>query len=121
MIFDWIKSKISDVRRQYHADKNNETKAVQLEQGMHRNASYFSNSQFEGDYATACNIIKKRLEQRFPDNYHARLLAGYNPLYDYSVARSAAIDESSTAIARALRAGASIDQAVKLGSQTIGL
>nr|WP_137831265.1 hypothetical protein [Methylobacterium sp. L1A1] len=121
MIIDWIREKISRVREQYLADERNEEKAMQVERGTYRDASTFTNSKFEGDYTTACAFLRKQLNQRFPDNYHARMRADYNPLHDYSAAHSDAIDESSIAIARSLRAGDGIDQAVRLGALAIGI
>ena len=121
MIFEWIKSKISGMQRQYLEDKRNEEKAIQVERGTYRDASTFTNSKFEGDYATACTILRKQLDNRFPDNYHARMRTDYNPLHDYSAERSNAIDDSSIAIVRSLRAGDGIDQAVRLGALAIGI
>ncbi|WP_156383934.1 hypothetical protein [Methylobacterium sp. Leaf456] len=121
MIIGRIKVIISGIRRRYLADKQNEEKFMQIERGMHPNASTFANSKFEGDYTTACAILRKQLNQIFPDSYHARTQAGYNPSHDYSASHSDAINDSSAAIARSLRAGDEIEQAVRLGALAIGL
>lgn len=121
MLFYWLRQKLTKIHSQWIADKENEKKIQQVEQGVYRDAKTFLNSKFSDDFAISSNLIRVKMNERFPDNYHARLLPGYNPKHDYSTARSEAIDTSSAAIATSLRNGSGVEDAVISGSKSIGL
>ncbi|MGH1587630.1 hypothetical protein ACRBEV_03830 [Methylobacterium phyllosphaerae] len=76
---------------------------------------------FEDDYNAATRMLKLRIDKRFPDSYYARLSSGNNSSYDYGQDRALAIDTMSTAIAMALRGGASVEQAAAAGAASVGL
>ncbi|TXM72654.1 hypothetical protein FV226_11560 [Methylobacterium sp. WL12] len=76
---------------------------------------------FETDYHVATQILKTRMNKRYPDNYHARLSAGSNQSYDYGEERAGAVDAASTAIAMSLRKGATVEQAAEAGAKSVGI
>ncbi|MGH1571938.1 hypothetical protein ACRAWG_16120 [Methylobacterium sp. P31] len=76
---------------------------------------------FEEDYNAATRLLKLRIDKRFPDSYYARLSSGSNSSYDYGQDRALAIDTMSTAIAVALRGGASVEQAAAAGADSVGI
>ncbi|MCJ2132806.1 hypothetical protein MKK69_01785 [Methylobacterium sp. J-026] len=76
---------------------------------------------FEDDYNAAARMLKSRIDKRFPDSYYARLSSGNNSSYDYGQDRALAIDTMSTAIAMALRGGASVEQAAAAGAASVGI
>lgn len=121
MIFYWLKAKIEEFRSQSIASKRNQKNISQIEEGAYRDAPTLSNSKFNDEYDLACGILKRKLNEHFPDNYHASSCAGYDPQRNYSFERSEAIDKSSSVISRALRTGAGVNRAVELGLKSIGL
>jgi len=64
-------------------------------------------------------MLKLRIDERFPDSYYARLSSDRNSSYDYGQDRALAIDTISTAIAMALRGGASVEQAAAAGAASV--
>ena len=76
---------------------------------------------FEADYHSATQLLRDRMNKRYPDNYHARLSSGTNAPYDYGEQRAAAVDTASTAIAMALRNGASVQEAANAGAASVGI
>lgn len=76
---------------------------------------------FEDDYHAATNMLKTRMDKNFPDNYHARLSSGENSPYDHGEDRALAVDTTSTAIAMALRNGATVRQAAEAGAASVGI
>lgn len=76
---------------------------------------------FEDDYNAATRLLKLRIDRRFPDSYYARLSSGSSSSYEYGQDRALAIDTMSTAIAMALRRGASVKQAAAAGAESVGI
>ena len=76
---------------------------------------------FDADYRAATNLLKIRMGNSFPDNYHARPSAGTNSTRDFGDERAEAIDTASAAIADALRKGATVKQAAEAGAASVGI
>lgn len=76
---------------------------------------------FDNDYREATELLKARMDRRFPDNYRARLGTDGLGIYDHSRDRAAAVDTMSTAIAKALREGATVRQAAEAGAAGVGV
>ncbi|MDP4004152.1 hypothetical protein [Methylobacterium sp. NEAU K] len=76
---------------------------------------------FDENYRDATGILKARMDKRFPDNYRARLGTDGSGTYDHGQDRAAAIDTMSTAIATALRKGATVPQAAAVGAASVGI
>ena len=76
---------------------------------------------FESDYFAATDLLKERMNKRYPDAYHARLSARDDRPYDYGAKRADAVDTASTAIAMALREGATVKDAAEIGAASVGI
>lgn len=76
---------------------------------------------FDDDYREATDILKPRMDRRFPDNYRARLGTDGSNTYDYGQDRAAAVDTMSSEIATALRNGATVRQAAEAGAAGAGI
>lgn len=76
---------------------------------------------FSGDYRTATGMLRDRINKHFPDNFHARVGSNANSMHDFGDERAGAIDMSSSAIAAALRDGATARQAADAGAASIGI
>ncbi|MCJ2115724.1 hypothetical protein MKK65_03800 [Methylobacterium sp. J-001] len=76
---------------------------------------------FSGDYRTATDMLRDRINRRFPDNFHARVGSNANSMQDFGDERAGAIDMSSSAIAAALRDGATARQAADAGAASVGI
>ncbi|KST56786.1 hypothetical protein AO398_09395 [Methylobacterium sp. GXS13] len=76
---------------------------------------------FDDDYRAATNILKTRMSNRFPDNYHARMGSEKNNARDFGDERAEAIDTASAVIATALRDGATVKQAADAGAASVGI
>jgi hypothetical protein len=76
---------------------------------------------FDDDYRDATGMLKLRMNDRFPDNYRARLGTNRSGTYEHGEDRAAAIDTMSAAIATALRKGATVPQAAAAGAASVGV
>ncbi|MCJ2125088.1 hypothetical protein [Methylobacterium sp. J-077] len=76
---------------------------------------------FTGDYRMATDMLRERINRRFPDNFYARVGANANTTRDFGDERAGAIDTSSAAIAAALRDGATAKQAADAGATSVGI
>ncbi|KAA0122232.1 hypothetical protein CIW48_19775 [Methylobacterium sp. P1-11] len=76
---------------------------------------------FDDDYREATDILKARMDRRFPDNYRARLGTNESGTYDHGQDRAAAVDTMSSEIATALRNGATVRQAAEAGATSAGI
>jgi hypothetical protein len=76
---------------------------------------------FSGDYRLAMDMLRDRINRRFPDNFHARVGSNANSMQDFGDERAGAIDMSSSAIAAALRDGATARQAADAGAASVGI
>lgn len=91
------------------------------EVGEGENRSADRSRNFDTDYRAAVTILKNRMGNSFPDNYHARLSGGTNSTRDFGDERAEAIDTASAAIAAALRKGATVKQAAEAGAASVGI
>lgn len=76
---------------------------------------------FDDDYREATELLKTRMDRRFPDNYRARLGTDGSGTYDHGQDRAAAVDTMSSEIATALRNGATVRQAAEAGAASAGI
>ncbi|MCJ2057094.1 hypothetical protein MKL09_11065 [Methylobacterium sp. J-048] len=76
---------------------------------------------FSGDYRIATDMLRDRINRRFPDNFHARVGSNANSMHDFGDERAGAIDMSSSVIAAALRDGATARQAADAGAASVGI
>jgi hypothetical protein len=76
---------------------------------------------FDEDYRAATRMLKGRIDKEFPDSYYAGLSSKSNSSYDYGQDRAIAVDTISTAIAMALRNGATVRQAADAGAASVGI
>lgn len=95
--------------------------AKQKENRTFEGASDSKDRNFDDRYAAAVRLLRTRIDQEFPDAYHARLSLGRNSSSDYGQDRALAIDTMSIAIAMALRTGATVQQAANAGAASIGI
>ncbi|AWN43152.1 hypothetical protein DK389_24985 [Methylobacterium durans] len=103
------------------ADRKGRRLADNAERGQSSGPMVYYRRNFEEDYNAASAMLKGRMNARYPDSYHARLGGGGNNSYNYGDKRSQAVDTASTAIAHALRAGATAHQAAEAGAASIGI
>lgn len=89
--------------------------------GIHKGQIAGRPRNFDADYRAATKLLKTRMDQHFPDNYHARLSPRSNSTHDHGEDRAAAVDTASIAIAMALRKGASVRQAAEAGAASVGI
>ena len=97
------------------------TMAAQKEDGSFNGATTNKSRNFESDYNAATKLLKERMNKNFPDNYYARLKSGENNAYDYGEKRAGAVDTASSAIAMALRNGATVQEAAAAGAASVGI
>jgi hypothetical protein len=76
---------------------------------------------FDNDYRQATELLKTRMDRRFPDNYRAKLGTDGSGTYDHGQDRAAAVDTMSSGIATALRNGATVRQAAEAGAAGAGI
>jgi hypothetical protein len=93
----------------------------QKEAGDYIEAASDTTRNFDADYRLASQMLKLRMNDKFPDNYHARLSSGGNSPYDHGEDRALAVDTASTAIALALRNGSTVRQAAEAGAASVGI
>ncbi|MCJ2137285.1 hypothetical protein MKK69_25110 [Methylobacterium sp. J-026] len=91
------------------------------EVGAHEDRAADKSRNFDADYRAATNMLKTRMGNSFPDNYHARPSPGANSMRDFGDERAEAIDTASAAIAAALRKGATVKQAAEAGAASVGI
>ncbi|MCJ2068783.1 hypothetical protein MKK75_08205 [Methylobacterium sp. J-030] len=91
------------------------------EAGAHEDRSADKSRNFDADYRAATIMLKTRMGNSYPDNYHARPSAGTNSTRDFGDERAEAIDTASAAIAAALRKGATVKQAAEAGAASVGI
>ncbi|WP_370875572.1 hypothetical protein [Methylobacterium amylolyticum] len=76
---------------------------------------------FESDYHAAAALLRERMNGSYPSAYHERLSSTAKPVYGYGEPRARVIDTASTAIAMALRDGATVEQAAEAGASSVGI
>lgn len=76
---------------------------------------------FDADYRAALRLLRDRIDRKFPDGHYARLRSGMSTPYDHGEDRAQAVNTMSTAIAMALRDGATVKQAAEAGAVSVGI
>ncbi|UIN38492.1 hypothetical protein [Methylobacterium oryzae] len=102
-------------------ERRSSAMAKDKESGVYVGETATKARNFEDDYHAATTMLKMRMDRSFPDNFHARLGSGKNSPYDYGEDRAIAVDITSTAIAMALRNGATVRQAAEAGAASVGI
>ncbi|MGU3284967.1 hypothetical protein [Methylobacterium mesophilicum] len=120
-LISWLISKVTqfisgggDARRSSSAGGEGEVRG-QVGRNQRRGGN------FDDDYRAATEILKIRMSNRFPDNYHARMGSEKNSTRDFGDERAEAIDTASAVIATALRKGATVKQAADAGAASVGI
>lgn len=120
-IISWLISRIAQFFLRSEHERRSMTMAKEKEAGDYVGETAAKARNFEDDYHAATNMLKMRMDKNFPDNYHARLSSGENSPYDHGEDRALAVDTTSTAIAMALRSGATVRQAAEAGAASVGI
>ena len=120
-IISWLISRIAQFFFGGGAERRSASMAKKKEAGVYVGETATKARNFEEDYRAATNMLKIRMDKSFPDNYHARLSSGTNSPYDHGEDRALAVDTTSTAIAMALRSGATVRQASEAGAASVGI
>ncbi|MHB2208262.1 hypothetical protein [Methylobacterium sp. CM6257] len=120
-IISWLISKIVHFFLGSEYERRSTAMAKEKEAGAYVGEAATKARNFEDDYHAATIMLKARMDKSFPDNYHARLSSGENSPYDYGEDRALAVDTTSTAIAMALRDGATVRQAAEAGAASVGI
>ncbi|AWN43789.1 hypothetical protein [Methylobacterium durans] len=103
------------------ADRKGRKLADNAERGQSSGQRVYHRRNFKEDYNAASAMLKGRMDAKYPDTFHARLGGGGNNAYQYGDKRSQAVDTASTAIAQALRDGATAHEAAEAGAASIGI
>jgi hypothetical protein len=120
-VLSWLMAKVSEFLRGTMKKRRGRLVEKSREAGTYEGDSLSAARKFEEDYKAATRLLKKRMDSRFPDNYHARPSAGSENTYDHGEERAAAIDTMSAAIATALRNGATVKQAAAAGAASVSI
>jgi hypothetical protein len=120
-VYRWLIDRIAGYLRDQSQARRARLIAKEREAGSFAGEHAGRAKKFEDDYNAAARLLKVRIDKRFPDSYYARLSSGRNSSYDYGQDRALAIDTMSTAIAMALRGGASVEQAAAAGAASVGI
>ncbi|MCJ2098423.1 hypothetical protein [Methylobacterium sp. E-046] len=120
-IISWLISMIIQFFLGSGDEQRSTSMAKEKEAGVYVGETSAKAKNFEDDYHAATNMLKLQMDKSFPDNYHARLSSGENSPYDHGEDRALAVDTTSTAIAMALRSGATVRQAAEAGAVSVGI
>jgi hypothetical protein len=120
-IISWLISLITHFFLGSGDERKSTAMAHEKESGVYVGETAANSRSFENDYYAATNMLKIRMDKVFPDNFHARLSSGKNSPYDHEEDRALAVDTTSTAIALALRGGATVRQAAEAGAASVGI
>ncbi|MDR7040569.1 hypothetical protein J2X36_005352 [Methylobacterium sp. BE186] len=120
-VFTHLKAKLQWLMSGTHADRKSRKLADDVEEGRSMGQMVYYRRNFEEDYNAASAMLKERMNSRYPNSFHARLGSGGNNAYDHGDVRSGTVDTVSTAIAQALRDGATVQEAAEAGAASIGL
>lgn len=114
-------SKIAEFMSARPASGENRQSLVSWEHSGSADTSGRTPKDFTGDYRTATDMLRERINRRFPDNFYARVGSNANTTRDFGDERAGAIDMSSAAISAALRNGATARQAADAGAASVGI
>ena len=120
-MFGWFKTKLVQFFSLREHDRQMKVMRDQKESGAFRGKNADHRGDFENDYNAATGMLKTRMDSRFPDGFHAKLGSSNNTAYDYGAARIDAVDRVSTAVAMALRDGATVRQAADAGAASVAI
>ena len=120
-IINWLIARISQFFLGSGDERRSTSTAKEKEAGVYTDDISARSGNFEDDYRAATIMLKTRMDRSFPDNYHARLSSGVNSPYNHGEDRALAVDTTSTAIAMALRKGATVRQAADAGAASVGI
>lgn len=120
-MLDWLRAKLIQFLSTSEKGQNSKAAADQKELGTFCGKDAYKHRAFEAKYNAATHLLKHRMNSKFPDSYHAKLGSSQNNAYDYGVGRAEAVDTASTAIAMALREGATVQQAADAGAASVGI
>ncbi|XYD10515.1 hypothetical protein R1A27_08605 [Methylobacterium sp. NMS12] len=76
---------------------------------------------FDADYRAALRLLRDRIDRKFPDGHYAKLRSGMSTPHDRGEDRAQAVNTMSTAVAMALRDGATVQQAADIGAASVGI
>ncbi|MGH1571027.1 hypothetical protein ACRAWG_10465 [Methylobacterium sp. P31] len=120
-ILSWLISKLTQFFLGRAHTRRATSNAKEREAGTFNSAFSGKAESFEKDYNAAARMLKDRMDQKFPDGHYAKLRSGVNTPYDHGEDRALAVDTMSTAIAMALRDGATVEQAAAAGAASVGI
>ncbi|MCJ2071410.1 hypothetical protein MKK75_21865 [Methylobacterium sp. J-030] len=120
-IISWLVSKIIHFFLGRGAERGSSSLAKESETGAYGTQTLNKAGNFDADYRDASLMLKMRMGNRFPDNFHARVGSESKSVRDYGDERAGAIDTASATIAAALRNGATVRQAVEAGAASVGV
>ncbi|MCJ2011578.1 hypothetical protein [Methylobacterium sp. J-076] len=102
-------------------DRAMRDEAVAREDGVFAGTGTERARVFESDYHAAVELLRVRMDAAHPPACHEKLSTVGASSYEYGERRLATVDAASTAIAMALRAGATVEQAAESGASSLGL
>ncbi len=120
-IIQWLISRTIQFLLGSAHERRSDAIAKQKEDGTFEGASAAEGRNFDDRYTAAVRLLKTRVDRKFPDTYYARLSSGRDSSDNYGQNRAVAIDTMSTAIAMALRNGATVQQAAHAGAASVGI
>ena len=120
-LVNWLISKMIQFFRGRPPTRKANLSAKEREAGTFSSTASGKVESFEEDYNTAAKMLKDRMDKKFPNGHYAKLRSGVNTPYDHGEDRALAIDTMSTAVAMALRNGASVQQAAEAGAASVGI
>lgn len=120
-VLSWLISKVTQFFPGRAPTRKAALRAKERETGAFNSISSGMAESFEKDYNAAAKLLKDRMDKKFPNGHYAKLRSGVNTPYDHGEDRALAIDTMSTAIAMALRNGASVRQAAEAGAASVGI
>ncbi len=120
-LLTYLKARLRWFASGSQADQDSYKLARVAERGKSKSRDTYCRAHFERDYNTACALLEQRMNAKFPDSFHDRLGTGPNNAYAHGEKRSHTVDDASIAIAKALRKGATIEEAAEAGAAKIGI
>ncbi|MCJ2099364.1 hypothetical protein [Methylobacterium sp. E-046] len=119
--FRWMFSKMLELLIGNAQERRSNLIAAEKEAGTYQASPLMKGSNFDADYNAAIRMLRERLDRRFPDNHYAKHRVGQSPHVDHGEERARAVDTMSTAVAMALRDGATVKQAAEAGAASVGI
>lgn len=95
--------------------------AREKEDGAFDSDRIYGISGLEEKYAAAMRLFEERLGGELPEDYHDKLGPHLRFVYGHRIDRTSNVDLISSAIAAALREGATVAEAADAGAASVGL